>query len=311
MQIDLSPLRSLRNLIAIFLNRNKIHAVDLYPLGRCKFLSKVDLSENDIETIDLTPLYGVPSISIHVDEDTKAYTLFSKRCYEQYTNQELLDTTTSFDVPIKVKNVQDIPVIYSALRKCEEEWKKYHLFSEALNLLGLEWVGIPDIDIDKGLSMINKLDGKGKSIEKFRQKMIAQVCKQIDQGKPAILLDIEKARGESCIARRIQRIIENRAHQIENLTLPIIEGTVDLRPLWWTTYGNEILESLGLGLYCEIEDFLKVKDVLMDLGFDARTTKTERFSISESISLPLQDYLCKKVENHSYETKKRTSSDDS
>ncbi len=294
--LNLRPLENLKHLSMIYLGHNKIRNLDLFPLSTSTLLLKLDLLENEIETIDLTALYRTPSLSIELDNDVKATTFVCKGHYDPTTCEKLLKATTAFDVPIQFNHFEDIRSVYSFLKKGEALWKKYHLFSQGMKLLNLDWLGIPDIDIDNGLQMLFRLDGNKKRIRKFREKMVSVVCEQIDEGKSTLLLEIEKAKEESQIAKRMQRILENKSMEMENVTLPVSDDTVNLKPLWLTSYGHEILQSLNRGLYCDIKELDDLRGILKKLGFELKVSKEVAFSGSKSISQPLQEYIHKIVE---------------
>jgi hypothetical protein len=55
-QINLSPLRKMKNLQHLRLEMNKVRSINLAPLRRCKSLRLVWLWSNKLDAIDLSPL---------------------------------------------------------------------------------------------------------------------------------------------------------------------------------------------------------------------------------------------------------------
>ncbi|MFW9933328.1 MAG: leucine-rich repeat domain-containing protein, partial [Candidatus Thorarchaeota archaeon] len=200
--IDLNPLCTLRHLTSLYLNSNRLVELDLSPLSACHLLAKLDLSKNEIYSIDLTPLYNSPSAHVEIDKDVKATTLVSKASYEMATCKSLLDATTQFDVPTRISDYSWIGQLYSTLRKGEPLWKKYHILCEALRNLDLDWIGIPEVDIDKTLRFIKRTSNRSKASRRLRKMLVAQVCKQIDKGKSCPLLNIEEAKQEPDLVMR-------------------------------------------------------------------------------------------------------------
>jgi hypothetical protein len=98
------------------------------------------------------------------------------------------------------------------------------------------------------------------------------------------------------LVMRIDDVVEQRRAEMMNqfvpvMTFPIDKESIillesvgesvdthyaDLRMLWMTSYGYEILESLGMGTTCEMRKFSTIKDALSTLGFEVTTTLDPR-----------------------------------
>jgi hypothetical protein len=101
-------------------------------------------------------------------------------------------------------------------------------------------------------------------------------CKHIDLERvgpflesegASIFIDIELLK-ETCLARYIPRILEQRAEEMKKTWVNRHRGQFDLRYLWLTAYGFEILRSLGVGLVVSARELKTIVNTCKQVGFD-------------------------------------------
>ncbi len=96
----------------------------------------------------------------------------------------------------------------------------------------------------------------------LRRGIEVRVCQQIDRGGTTIGIDVERffRTPVTELTRRASRTLELRAKEMQGLTLRTNDPDrvkskdalrwkmgIDLRPLWLTAYGYEVLSTMGLG----------------------------------------------------------------
>jgi hypothetical protein len=95
-------------------------------------------------------------------------------------------------------------------------------------------------------------------IEGFRQNLLRYATDQLSAGGSTLFFDIEEMSTKwSCVL--IPLITQMRTQELENMTLILDDDLVSLEPLWLTTYGRLLLESMGFGL---TTDALGLRDIL-------------------------------------------------
>ncbi len=295
-RVDLTPLRDLRNLSVLRLNENNLQNVNLIPLSSCKRLKYLNLAKNQINSQNLTPLSSTRDLRLLMDKDTKTSTLLSEQTMSLSFFKSLKKNVTNFDDLHPIEDMQLIVDIYPTIKKHEPLWKSYHLFYNAMMALNLEWLGLPDLKAGKMMKEISSWHRSIDKTEHLRESIISQVCKKIDKNIIPLLLDTKRIMPDAELAKRLPIIIEQRNKEIENLNIHVSNDFVDLKPMWLTTYGQEVLAALSLGTECGLDDFEKVKNAFSNLGFQLRISSGPNPSNPSIISKPLQDYIWKFVE---------------
>ncbi|MDF1538085.1 MAG: hypothetical protein P1Q69_04200 [Candidatus Thorarchaeota archaeon] len=289
--IDLSPLRSMKNLSILLLNDNKLQDIKLIPLSSCKKLKYLNLTKNQISTQNLTPFCSSRDLHIAIDEDTETSKLLSEKTMKLSFFKDMGKILTNFDDLGSLDDIQLIKDIYPTIRKHEPNWKIYHLLFSALNQLNIDWLGLPDLNVKKTLKEIFHCFSFPDMIQDLQTSLISQVCKQIDDNIPIILLDTEKIKEIAELTTRPPRILEQRNEEMGNLVIDVSNGFVDLRPMWLTTYGHEVLSALALGTRCNLDDLKKVEEILLGLGFQLRIADDSNQNTASKLTKPLQEYI--------------------
>lgn len=112
------------------------------------------------------------------------------------------------------------------------------------------------------------------------------------------------------LTKRASRILELRAEEMRGLTLRTNDPDrvtsndalrwkmgIDLRPLWLTAYGYEVLSAMGLGFQCRLAQFERVSEEFKRLGFPIRLVQDGELEYLEHVSPALRQYIWKLVEH--------------
>ncbi|MHA1949467.1 MAG: leucine-rich repeat domain-containing protein [Candidatus Thorarchaeota archaeon] len=294
--IDLRPLRACTKLRRFGLRSNRIQTLDLSPLVVCELLEELYLQENELKKLDLTPLglsRGLGSGSFDFNFAVSPAiqwieTLFSEENFWPLHNEMKIDIR--FDAP---SFSTDLTVIFRILNEVitqEPKWKTTHLLHNALSLLGLDWVGMMDTDTESLLKEFlmgqNELD-QGALLK----RVISLVSAQIDSGSTTIGLDIDRMAEYPELAVKFDRVADLRRRELEQVDVIETDLGLDLRPLWLTAHGFQILSALGLGTSCGADEAGSIQTALSDLGFTLQTTHSGSSKHVTDISLPLRDYI--------------------
>ncbi|MDF1537381.1 MAG: hypothetical protein P1Q69_00540 [Candidatus Thorarchaeota archaeon] len=198
-----------------------------------------------------------------------------------------LDSSTLYSIKNKIPTSQTQ----------ESHWLHILILQNLLSSLDLEWVGLLDIEPFKLLSAIWAIPNSSEKEGQVRDLVVTELCAQIDRGGTTIGLDVERMNECEVLARRIDRILELRANEMNSLIpIEVVHTStddgydvteVDLEPLWYTAYGNHVLHELSLGKSCDGEDFLDVQEEFTNLGMtlptNADSHRTNRSKMAESM----------------------------
>ncbi len=137
-----------------------------------------------------------------------------------------------------------------------------------LSQLGIDWVGLLDGNPKELVDSIKSLiESPVDDEDSIRELVFSVLCTQIDRGGPTINLNIHKMTEVGDLAKRISRVLELRANEMNNLILHQAGRVVDLEPLWLTVYGYQLLRSMNLRKLCTIEKFEEIAREFRKLGF--------------------------------------------
>lgn len=95
---------------------------------------------------------------------------------------------------------------------------------------------------------------------------VSEFIKHFKEEGSSIFLDIDRMK-DSENAKYIPDMLESRRKELESVwALRSDSGTYDLRYIWLTAYGFEILLSMGISLSCSSYKFKEVRKVFQALG---------------------------------------------
>ncbi|MFW9959129.1 MAG: leucine-rich repeat domain-containing protein [Candidatus Odinarchaeota archaeon] len=298
--IDLTPLKSCRNLRTLTMSSNKFEEVDLEPLFNCTELETLILLRNKIKSLNVTPLIKCKKLN-HFDADAElGVRIQSLLEFGQFTypppdhygyydeDHDIFEPEEdAFDSPVQIRDINIISYLYSNMN--EESWKMNHLLQETLKIMGYDWIGLVDGDSQALLGASLEAPDRGD----FLEMIITNICSQIDDGGTSIGLDIERAIFENVeLAQRVDLVTAMRMKEMESVRIRNYGDEYDLRPLWLTAYGYQILNSLKLGIICDTKEFSQVRSGFSTIGIELTTTDHSFINrYNHKISYSLQEYI--------------------
>lgn len=148
--------------------------------------------------------------------------------------------------------------------------------------------------------VLDVLDNEEKIIKVIRQidtpteisELLSSdvVHRHFDRKGTSLFVDIEHLK-KTEYSVHIPKILERRAQEIKKIWINITpSGNYDLRYLWLTAYGFEILRSMKMPLMVKESDFRKIKRVFGDLGFELQVRSNDKYP-DMAISPELRDFV--------------------
>lgn len=298
--IDLEPLSRCSSLEVLQLNtyyKWKLDNIDLKPLSSCTKLRVLYLENREKHDFDFTPLAYCSSLRLFKGQ---VVTLLSKAALKKALPEFVVSKQIRIDVLPDIMNLHDVSFYLNTLDKFEQKsnWKIFHLLHESMRILEFDWLGLIDVEPKETLCFILEHQETPQII---LQRLVEIVCDQIDRGGTTIGLDIDHRIEHIELTKRVKDVANLRIEELEQLVIPI-KGTqiairrkgdrIDLRPLWLTDYGQDVLSSLGLGMSCTVAIFEKIRESIADIGVDLKITdgSYKRIEYSSHISKDLRRY---------------------
>jgi hypothetical protein len=266
-QFDVSQLESNNNLRELRLNDNNMTRLDITPLTTCKQLRTLVL-----------------------DGETEVETILSPFTMEDIAKEVLLDAVETYNSLSYLPSLNSIRISYGHVLRNEPDWKLIHLFHNALRVSDYGWMGKVDLGLQKTKQVLQMILDDGFTQE-IHNLLFSFLTHQIETHGPTIDLDIESMKNFGDLVMLVDDVVEQRNSEMKNQYIPVLKFDVDqetidllrstgesidthyadLRMLWLTSYGYEMLESLEMGTTCEMREFSMVREALSDLGFEVRT----------------------------------------
>jgi len=174
----------------------------------------------------------------------------------------------------------------------------HHLIQGTLALLGLEGLGLSDLDSDSFVRIFqqwNEVDFR----EIAREKFISHWREQIESGGTTIGVSLTQEHNIGELSLLADHIIELRNKEMGGLTLSEKDDEINLEPLYLTAYGYQILRALKAKLTCSKQEFESISRSLDKLNFTLQVkdhSLHEEFSSPSRLSTSLIDYIFRLVE---------------
>ncbi|MHA1908684.1 MAG: leucine-rich repeat domain-containing protein [Candidatus Thorarchaeota archaeon] len=299
--IDLAPLAECKHLVRLDLSHNELREIDISPLVNCTELEVIYMHENRISEVNATALLNCPRIA----EFTLDYSSGKKMIlvghvdnsgnHIKYYGDPLLEYAIKQKKPSWLKHEQMKPLptfqSYSWLVKKFGWAKSKDWMISITNLLGVEHgyplqqilfenLGMPELACYDGdfSDIIRLLPDKGsykKGVELLRERMIKTLQEQLDNEGSTLFFDIDalSTRDASVL---IPVILNRRKKELERITLLVNENSVDLKPLWKTGYGYEILKALKMRERVSRKDFAFVRKAFAKIGIKLRLSEDQK-----------------------------------
>ena len=273
----------------IDLSNKNIVEFDVSQLIGRKDTEILNLQGNRIPRLDLTPLRSCKRLdTILLDGSTDGETLLSDSTMEKISDDDLYHEIINFDALSYLPSLESIRYVFPHIRKHEPPWKLLHLFRNTLIHLNLGWIGYLDVEVKQCERLVKKLLFDSFTAD-VQTDLINALIEQIDRGGPTIDLDVESMKDYGELVIRIDDVVEQRIREMERQVVPILGHVVfdeeikdllesvgesidthyaELRMLWLSAYGYEVLTSLNLRTVCEMKHFSKVEDAFSALEYD-------------------------------------------
>jgi len=280
-----------RNDSTIDLSNLDIRHFDASQLATNDSLRTLKLAENKMARFDITPLIECKKLgTLILDGETNVETLLSYDTMEEKSRDVVFDAVDDFDAPSYLPSLNSIRISYDCTKKREPDWKLIHLFVNSLRVTGFGWMGMLDIGVRQSKDVLEKILESGNTPE-IQNILLSYLIERIDSGQPTINLDVESMTDFGDLVLRIDDVVEQRTAEMKDQFVPVLafgldqesleileslgesvdSHYADLRMLLLTSYGYEVIESLGLGTTCEMKVFSKIQEALSSLGFNLRT----------------------------------------
>ncbi|MFW9786171.1 MAG: leucine-rich repeat domain-containing protein [Candidatus Thorarchaeota archaeon] len=298
-RIDLSPLGSCDNLLRLYLNDNLLQYIDLTQLSSLKNIEDINLGNNPLQSLDLTPVCDLPKLSrvqiySHYTHDGK--TVDVTPLYQRYIGYWGGEYELSSWLDVSWK---DTPVVYSppthlypwsfihGLSNMVYPFKNYRVQYDCRIALGLKDYGFIDYDFTEAFKSIPPETATEDAREILTKTLVTEIVAAVNSGGSTTGLNVEILSGKhSEIATLAPKIIELRAKEIERLTIPKRGNEFDLRELWVTAYGHQILSSIPKQPESlSISKIKPVKKALSKLGLELKIGDSPVSGVSMSKEL--------------------------
>jgi len=305
-EIDLSPLSRVRTLEVLDLSDNNLVHLNLFPLVRCTKLKQLSISSNHFASLNLTPLIlcrnldrfttsNILYFQKYLDDENR-FESFSELLIESLVKNAWLYRKPSWIInqggSIKPEfsftdNSPSYNLENSFRRKIARVVKRYPILSwfklqirlfKELNMGELIGLDSPFADILMDIpDLLDHEDGR----EEFYRRIVLKIQNQLlNKGSTHFfdVKDLSTTRGSVLVPL----ILERRKEEIKELRLSSYKEQVDLMPLWYTSYGFEVLRNLNLGRLVGIKEFQKIEGTFKKLKLDLHIEASDSFSNSFS-----------------------------
>lgn len=295
-EIDFTPLSAIGSITTLILENNRLTTLDLWPLADCISLEILDLKNNRLAGLDLTPVF----LQAHVELDSSVvisadYLLRFALTNEQLKKRFLLvraDRALWTATPVIIWNT------YEALAE-QIEWSQIHqriltilkqtnesdwyAFQRGL-LMGfsLEELAGYDGDPRNLLSKTSPDMNFTTARQTIFDRVIELLDEQVEIGGSTLFLDIDAMKATRA-SKLIPKIIEARKREMENAVVPTKGSVALMNSLWLTHYGFKILQALDVGIQHYGDGLHRMRESLVDLGFDLKTEEVA--SIASSVTV--------------------------
>ncbi len=150
-----------------------------------------------------------------------------------------------------------------------DQVEKMHLQTTLLKLLGLEEYRGVTLDIIQLLRSMKHESDFSHAVESLREILFEQLTKQVSEGGMTHFVDIDWLSNNE-LAVHIPAVIATRKAEMDSVAIQKRNGMYDLRPLWVTAYGFELLTALGLGLETDDEGLKSIQRSLDNVDLRLR-----------------------------------------
>ncbi len=174
-------------------------------------------------------------------------------------------------------------------------WIHYHLLQCLLSSLGMSWIGFLDGNPIKHLEYIVPRIGQLFGPDEIQKYVTGNILQQIDTGGTTIGLDIDTAKEHGEFAKRIKQVLAKRQSEISEVKVSIDHQSANLKNLWLTSYGFNVLNAVNAGISCNLESFHQLEKEFAKNDITIKTVPRS-FHNNSGVSRGLQEYIWELVE---------------
>jgi len=309
--IDLSPLRSCNNLRRLLLNSNALTSVDLTPISTCKDIRELRLRQNDLQSIDLTPLRHCVNLVLidlksnqlqHIDlaplsvHEHLGNLLFSNNQIQNLDITPLAIDRSRGKFRIEITGAQRLTAWIQNIRRFPEvvyqrpdsiyPWYFLHLAvknnpdnfriqQDIIRAIGFGDLGFIDLDISELLLSIHPESSFEEVHTKLRPILMHHLMESIREGRSTTGLNLELGFSQNAeITISTKQILKTREDEMEKVTVGLSGNRVDLRELWLTAYGYEVMTALKMSLETDVNGLKALETVFSNIGFKLKVDES-------------------------------------
>lgn len=161
--------------------------------------------------------------------------------------------------------------ILETLDTYENEGIQLHL--DLLYALGFGYLGYIEADISEILKRVSDNTKIEVGRKEILPLLLEQVFAQIETKGQTTGLHLDEAMKQHTeFVVLAPTILDLRKKEMAKVRVPFVGDEANLRYLWLTAYGFQILSALKMRLYTNQEGLLKIRESLQGLGYNLRTT---------------------------------------
>ncbi|MFW9808360.1 MAG: leucine-rich repeat domain-containing protein [Candidatus Thorarchaeota archaeon] len=299
--IDLTPLQNCKRLRHLDLSHNNLTEIDLTPLAECESLVYLYMQENRFSRVNIAPLLKLkylttaviqlthrgprPKIIIdsfmsnkppHLNDVLFAFIagrkanfvpewLYDKSAEVEYSPQSYAELVAKFGWRV----VKEHLLALSKTLKIENEFSSQNLL--------LKEFGFPELACYDGKlrDIVKLLPTKGTyetGVHLLKSRIVSLLEKQLETGGSTLYFDMEIL-ATTCGSVLIPSLLKRRESEMRDVTLFDRKGTVDLLPLWATSYGHKILRALAVGRRINSSRLPAIEKALNEVNHDLQVEK--------------------------------------
>ena len=303
---------------------------DLSPLSACMDLESLDLPNVQHKwLLEITPLLACPKLSWeNWPEKAQGMTFL-----QQMTADFVFPKTVNAHgfgwkdgrliENLAKSQLRTISRILTALStSTTNRWKLHSISHDIINQIHPHFTGFL-IHTPKLIHHLAKSrKQQRKTITELRDELKSSIKKlqleQISEGGTTIGLDIQSLVNHPETVKLVPQLLENRKVEIENVAIFISSDIADLRSLWVTAYGYEILSSMKLPTWCKKNHIEQIQQCLNETGLklnivycDDQASEdidedsgmgcdTELIPIPHTITQSMCEYIWRRVDYETY-----------
>jgi hypothetical protein len=302
--IDLSPLAACRRLERLGLCANQLQSVDLNPLAACTSLQSLALSSNPFQSIDLSPLASCASMRIFwlhdnplQSVDLSVIATFANLLFLELDNNPPSDGEDTKYSWLKIPSSwSHIPIAYrrptglnswSFLHWVAEHFGTDHrVQQDILCAMGLKDYGFIDDYLSDLFLSIPAGTPIDKAREQVRERLLEKIMQAANQKRETTGLNTEEILNQHLeAAATIHEIAKLRQKEIQQVVVGVSNNEADLRELWLTSYGYEVLTALSMHLTTDLKGLERIRSTFSEMGLELKTGKTARSEVKMSDEL--------------------------